>query len=605
MKKHIAFYIVYPIVALLLFAVGLFYLDLANGPLQFLFLFIGFFVIFVAVSFLLLNKKMRYRVLSWVAFLAVMFGVLAFSQPYEARKSASYARRPVKTEVLAIRDGQIQGVYTEKGDVEVYAGIPYAKPPVGDLRWKEPQDPTPWEGVRNCEYFAKKAMQEKSNAVFSSLVDIYAAKSYHMDFTYQAIEYMSEDCLYLNVWKPKGDVSNLPVVMYVHGGSLTSGTSSFESYNGETFARNGVIFVTFAYRLGVFGYLALDELATESPNGTTGNYGLLDQIQALKWVHANAAYFGGDPNNITIAGESAGSSSVSALCASPLTAGLFRRAIGESSSLVVPTPPHTFRSLAKAKEVGEQIKAEFACTSLADLRNVPADKLIQTQYVNSSMTIDGYALPKAPYEIYVEGNNHEEALLNGCNSLEADAFVVPKFLLNPTGISTIRERLASELDEKAADQILALYDLKTDNDAFLALNDIISAWWFVYPHYHWNKILEANGKPTYRYYFDKENHYYSGYHSGELKYAYGNVSNDKKTYRFDQSDYELEKIMVGYWTNFAKTGDPNGEGLPQWDIWNSASNKVQRLGETVEPINDKFEQLYPIFDEYSARLEHE
>ena len=601
MKKHLGFFIVYPIVMILIIALGLFYLDLANGPIIFLILFLVEAAAFIITSIILLNAKMRYKVLSWVGFFAILFAILLPAHPYEAKKNASYMDNPEKTSVLTIRDGKIQGVYAKGKDVEVYAGIPYAKAPIGELRWKEPQEPEPWEGVRDCQYFAPKAMQAKSNPIMSSLVDIYAAKSYHMDFSYQAIEFMSEDCLYLNVWKPSGDVSNLPVVVYIHGGSLTSGTSSYEAYNGETFARNGVIYIDFAYRLGVFGYFALDELANESPNGTTGNYGLLDQIQVLKWVQANAAYFGGDANNVTIAGESAGSSSVSAICASPLAHGLFRRAIGESSSVVVSTPPHTFRTLAAAKKMGEQIKAEFQCTSLADLRKLPAEQLINTQYANSSMTVDGYALPKTPYEIYSEGNNNEEALLNGCNSLEADAFVVPRFLFNPTGISTIKERVAGELDEEAAEKLVALYDFKNDNDAFLALNEIISGWWFVYPHYSWNKMLEANGLPTYRYYFDKENRWYSGYHSGELRYAYGNVKNDPKTYRFDESDYRLEDIMVGYWTNFAKTGNPNGEGLPKWDAWNSASNKLQRLGETVEPIRDKFEDMYPIFEEYLAR----
>ena len=411
---------------------------------------------------------------------------------------------------------------------------------------------------------------------------------------------MSEDCLYLNIWRPNTAEENLPILVYIHGGSLTGGSSAFEDYNGETYAKNGVIMITIAYRLGVFGYFAHPDLIAESPNNTTGNYGLLDQIKALEWVNNNASYFGGDKNNITIAGESAGSSSISAICSSPLAKNLFKRAIGESSSLVIKTPPHTFRELDEALEMGEDIMEEFNCSSIDELRKISASDLVKTKYTNSSMTLDGYALTKTPYEVYLAHENNEEALLNGYNVKEADAFVVPTFLLSPTNKKNIKERLVKYFDEEAANSIYELYKDEIEKDAFTTFNEIISVYWFIAPHDSWSNMALESGVDVYRYQFTKDNGYYGTYHSGEMIYIYGNI--DKKTcdFAYTEDDYKLQDLMVKYFINFIKTGDSNGPGLPTWDKY-TTNGEVMELGKNVGMISDKYQGLYVILDGFIER----
>jgi para-nitrobenzyl esterase len=458
-----------------------------------------------------------------------------------------------------------------------------------------------WEGVLDCTNFAPISMQKESNAITNTLVDIYAEKSWHPDYNSYPTQYMSEDSLYLNIWRPNTEEENLPILVYIHGGSLTGGNSNSSDYNGEAMAKKGVIMITVAYRLGVFGYLALDELQNESPNGTTGNYGLLDQIQALKWINENASYFGGDKNNITIAGESAGSSSVSALFVRPLAKALFKRAIGESSSIVGAYPPHTFRSLDDALSTGKSIMKNMGCNSLEELRNVCAEKLVDASYLNSSMTIDGYAITKSPNLVYLNHENNEEALLNGYNVLEADAFVIPTMLLDLPNKNNIKSKLTDYFDEKLALDMMELYKDEIDKDAFSVFNEIISAYWFFMPHYEWSTLAYNNGEDVYCYQFTKENGYYGTYHSGEIIYAYGNISKSKHGFAYNESDYKLSDIMLSYWSNFAKYGNPNGEGLETWDKWDSNKNNLLELGEVIQVIPEKYIGDYQIIDEWDRR----
>ena len=392
--KTIAFWIVFPIVSTLVLLIILFYYDLANGPLVFFILQLIILNAAIAVRIILRNKKFVFRMIPTISLAVLSFILMGLSQPAVQRKSAAYYSHPTKTEVMQLENGKVQGVFNKDKSVQIYAGIPYAKPPVGELRWKEPQDVDNWDGVKNCSYFAAKSMQPTSNAITNTLVDIYSSKGWYPNYQMEAEQNMSEDSLYLNIWKPNNDKTNLPILVFIHGGSLTTGSSAFEDYNGEEMAKKDVIMITIQYRLGVFGYFAHLDLAKESSHHTTGNYGLLDQIKALEWINKNAAYFGGDKNNITIAGESAGSSSVSALCVSPLAKGLFKKAIGESSSIVVKKAPHTYREYNLAIETGKKIMQEFKCQSIADLRKVSAKKLVNTKYSNSAMTMDGYAIRK-------------------------------------------------------------------------------------------------------------------------------------------------------------------------------------------------------------------
>lgn len=600
-KKHLAFFIAFPISLILIILFLLFLYDLLNGPVVFFVIQLYVIVGLIFSSIFLINQKKRFRLIPWGIFVLLTTLLLGFSRPLTSRKSATFTDKFEKTEVLTLANGKVQGAYTKDKEVEIYAGIPYAKPPIGEYRWKETQPVENWEGIKDCTYFAPRSMQPSSSPIINTLVDIYSEKGWHPDYKMYTNDPLSEDSLYLNIWRPSHIEEPLPILVYIHGGSLTTGSSYSLDTNGETFAHNGVIMITISYRLGVFGYFAHEDLIDESINNTTGNYGLLDQIEALKWVNNNAAYFGGDKNNITIAGESAGSSSVSALCTSPLASGLFKRAIGESSSIVSEYPPHTYRSLNKAIETGNKIMKEMKCSSIEELRKIPASKLVNTQYDNSGMCVDGYALNKKPYEVYKEGNNNEEALLSGYNVKEADAFVVPNFLFNPTNKRNIKERLTNYFDEIAANEFMEAYKEEINKDAFSAFNEIISAYWFMQPHMDWSTLALNNGEDVYRYQFTKENGFHSTYHAGEIAYAYGNIDKLPQQFAFNKSDKELERIMVKYWTNFIKTGDPNCTCNPTWNKWTSVDDHIMELGANVGPIEEKAKKAYPILDAYKIR----
>ena len=596
-KRHLLFWILFPIVWTLIVALLVFYFDLANGPIVFFILELVLLVAFFIARVLFRDRKILIRLLTWVSFIALTVAFVSLSTPTTVRKSAAYYSNPeVINEVLELNEGKVKGFYNQDKTVRVYAGIPYARAE----RWKLPQTYT-WDNVIDGRYFGPRSMQPISSSVTNTLVDIYSEKSWHPNYQMQPLQEMSEDSLYLNIWRPNTDQTNLPILVYIHGGSLTTGASSYENYNGESMAKTGVIMITIQYRLNIFGYFAHPDLKVESlaetGNATTGNYGLLDQIFALKWINDNADNIGGDKNNITIAGESAGSSSVSAICASPLAKNLFKRAIGESSSLIVKRAPHTYRSMDEAYQVSRNIMKEFNCKTIDELRKVPAEKLVNTKYKNPSMMLDGYALTKDPYQVYHDGENNEEALLNGYNIKEADAFVVPTFLFSPTNKSNAKGRLIDYFGSEYGQKIYDLYKDKIEKNAFEAFNEIISVYWFIQPHHSWSNMAKNNNIPVYRYQFTKENGYHGTYHSGEMPYCYGNLKLSGKTFAYDESDYKLEKTMLTYWSNFAKTGNPNGEGLPTWDEYTS-NGQVMELGEHVGPFEDKYLALYDLIDRY-------
>lgn len=556
------------------------------------------YALLIAFLFYFLKKKWYIKLATILGGILVISITFTVAHPLTSRVKAVNYDNPEKTQIIEVEGGKIRGVLSEDKEVEIYTGIPYAKAPVGDLRWVEPQNVESWEGIKECDYFAPKAMQAKTNWFFDTGTRFVLENGWNIDYHSYDQEEMSEDCLYLNVFKSKNATGDSPVLVFYHGGSLMSGSTSFGDYRGEEFARKGVIFVSVAYRVGVFGYFAHQELIDNSLHHTTGNYGLLDQIKALKWVNDNIHVFGGDKNNITIAGESAGSSSVSAICSSPLAKGLFKKAIGESSSVVTKVPPHTYRSLDKALEMGNDIMSEFKCQNISELRNVKAEKLINTKYENNALTIDGYALEKSPYEVYLANEQNEEALLNGCNLNEADSFIVSLYMLNKTNLSNYKERLEGVFD-KYTDKILALYpEIKTNQEAYEVFNEILSVYWFVYPHHSWQSLAKQNGEKVYNYLFTKTNGYMSTWHSGEMIYAYDNVKNSSYPYRYDDSDLALATTMSSYWVNFIKNGNPNGDNLPTWDEWNQADNKVMELGLNVSKIDDPFSKLYPVLEEF-------
>ena len=593
-RKNVLFWIFFPLGWTILSAVLIFYFDLANGPLIFFILELVLLAALFALRVIFKGKKWWIKLTIWGVFILLTVSNMALCKPTEVLPNAYYYDNPVYIEKpLELNQGKVKGVYNEDQSVEIYAGIQYAKAE----RWKEPE-PYFWDNEKDGSKFGPRSMQPAPTPLMDSVLDIYSEKAWRPNYKMNPYQSRSEEeGLNLNIWRPK-NAKDLPILVYIHGGSLTNGSSAAIDINGETMAKHGIIMITIQYRLGVFGYFAHQDLAKENEHGTTGNYGLLDQIFALNWIKNNAENIGGAEDKITIAGESAGSSSVSTLCTSPLAKDLFQYAIGESSSLVIKKAPHTYRTREKAYEVSANILKEFKCKNIDELRKVPAEKLVQTKYGNQEMMLDGYALTKDPYQVYLAKDNNEKALLNGYNTREADPFVIPTYLLNPTNKKNIEKRLASYFGNDYAREIVELYKDEIEQDAFKAFNEIISVYWFIMPHNSWSNMALNNGEPVYRYMFTKENGYHGTYHSGEIVYAYGNLEKQNKPYAYDEKDKTLSEAMVNYWCNFVKTGNPNGTGLKEWKEYDPNSSTILELGENIQEIPDKFVELYSIIDRY-------
>ncbi|MBQ6465293.1 MAG: carboxylesterase family protein [Oscillospiraceae bacterium] len=527
------------------------------------------------------------RFFGFALLLAALAGVFLHTQPPVKLHPAVEGENGGVTGIVTVADGQLTGVSTADKAVEVYAGIPYAAPPVGALRWREPQDPAPWDGVLAADSFAPMSMQPQDSTLYSSLAQLIGYHDYKISLTDNYRDANSEDALYLNIWKPAGEQEKLPVLVYVHGGSLQTGQPWYADYSGEGLARKGVIVVNMGYRLGVFGFLATEELRAESPNGTTGNYGLLDQIKALEWVRDNIAAFGGDPDNVTLAGESAGSACVTALCTSPLAKGLFRRVIGESSTVTAPQPAHSFRTLDEALETGAQTLERFGVSSVEELRKLDAGTLVAAADTNHHMTVDGYALPQTPYEAYRKGEHNEEAILQGFNGHEGGPFL----LFTRTDLESYEQRVRVWFGD-CADEVLSLYPAATDAEAKAQWEKIYSVWFFSYGHACWARQAEANGIPSYSYYFTKNNGRLGDWHSGEEVYCYGNIPAASRLY--DASDRALAELFSSYFANFCVSGDPNGEGLPRWEV--SDGSRLLELGETVGETDAPDAALIAILD---------
>ena len=584
-KKHIGFIICFILTLFVMVAV----LELNKNRI------IGFAITLLVSGFYvyafitrLKQKKMLHRFFLYLLWIASFGAAFAISYPKVKPVPAVDYKNPVKTGIVQTQNGAVQGVVTEDGAVEIYAGIPYAKPPVGELRWKEPQDPDNWEGVRPADKFAPMSMQPVNSPIYDSLAQIIGYHDYKISLKDNYLPPVSEDSLYVNIWKPATTETNLPVVVYVHGGSLQTGQPWYDDYSGQGLAREGVIVVNMGYRLGVFGYYADEELIAESENGTTGNYGLLDQIKALKWVNDNIEAFGGDPTNITLSGESAGSASVSAICASPLAKGLFTRAVMESSTVVPVSPTHSFRLLDEALKSGKELKERYSCDTIADLRAVSAEKLVGEADTQHHMTVDGYALAKTPYEYYMDGEFNEQQVIHGYNRHEADAFLI----FSAANLKNYEGRVRDYFKEYS-DEVLKLYPATTNDEAKANWSEIWGAIFFDYPHYCYNRLSVMNGVPTYQYYFTKENGRLGAWHSGEEVYLYGNIPVDSKLY--DDYDRKLSDSMLQYFVNFAKTGNPNGEGLPEWQQ-NTASEDVMEFGDNFGMIKEREHELFAILD---------
>ncbi|MDO4206946.1 MAG: carboxylesterase family protein [Lachnospiraceae bacterium] len=587
-SRGILWRILFFLLLLILFAV----LELGKHTiLGWILLVLVFAAFYVFRSTKLKEKSKGIRFLSWIALLILCGIVLWISWPPVRLIPAVQAKNPAKTDLIHVTQGDLTGVVTEDKEVEVFAGIPYAKPPVGDLRWKEPQSADAWEGILEADHFAPMSMQVQNLPIYNSLAQIIGYHDYQISLKDNYREPVSEDSLYLNIWRPAQKTDQaLPVLVYIHGGSLQTGQPWYQDYSGEGLARKGIIVVNMAYRLGIFGFYADPALAEESPNHTTGNYGLLDQILALQWVKDNIAAFGGDPENITISGESAGSACVSALCTSPLAKGLFKRVILESSTVSAPKPAHSFRLLDEAYETAEQMKDRLHAHSLKDLRALPAGKIVREMAIHHHITIDGFVLPEIPYESYQKGIYNEEAQLQGFNREEGAPFII----FSPANMKNYEQKIRASFEDPYADQILSLFPAQTDAEAKRNWADIYTAVLFTYGQYCLGREAVANEIPCYMYHFTKENGRLGSWHSGEEVYFYHNIPDGSALYT--EEDRALSDMVSSYMINFIKNGDPNGDGLPRWNTF-AGTEPVLELGDNVKETKIPYLDLYEILDQ--------
>jgi para-nitrobenzyl esterase len=471
-----------------------------------------------------------------------------------------YSFSPTDTKALPpdaiqIESGLISGIKSEKSGVIVYKGIPFAAPPVGDLRWKKPQPANAWSGIRKCDNFGPSPMQTKPVpfAVYTS------------EFLIPA-EPISEDCLYLNVWTKAKKGEKKPVLVWIYGGGFISGGTAVPIYDGEALAKKGVIFVSVNYRVGVFGFLALPELTKESPDKSSGNYGILDQITALQWIKKNIQAFGGDPENITIAGQSAGSMSVNCLVASPVAKGVFNKAIAESGSLLT----NFSMTLADAEQQGNKLLTAVHVSSLADLRKVPAADLMKFsgQY---RPVVDGYVLPQSVSDIFAAGHENHVPVITGWNADESFIF----------GYKT-KEAFQQEAKEKygaKAPEFLEYFPASTDEEAKRSQVLISRNTIFALSGFKWASLQSAEGKaPIYVYYFSRklpataDYVKYGAFHTGEVAYVMDNLEFLHRPW--ESADTTLANLMSSYWVNFMYSGNPNGGSLPDWPAFNTTQYQV-------------------------------
>jgi para-nitrobenzyl esterase len=460
---------------------------------------------------------------------------------------------------VKIANGTLEGAAAPDG-VRSFKGIPFAEPPVGNLRWTAPRPPKNWTGVRPAAQFGARCMQQPlfSDMVFRS-------------------NGMSEDCLYLNVWTPaRSGSERLPVLVYFFGGGFMAGDGSEPRYDGESMARKGIVAVTVNYRLGVFGFMAHPDLSKESRHHASGNYTLLDQNAALVWVQRNIAAFGGDPRKVTIAGESAGSVAVSAQMASPLSRDLIAGAIGESGSILGTLAPVT---LAQAEEQGVKFAAAAGASGIAALRAMTSAQVMEAASKPGvgrfSPAIDGYFFPEPPLAIFQAGKQARVPLLAGWNSEESNARGV---LGRETPTRENLQKAIERLYGADAAAVLEAYAASTDEDVPQVATDLAGDRFIAYSTWKWiDESARTGGKPVYRYFYSRPRPRMAAAqatsnpapaargaaHSAEIEYAMGNLAGNK-VYDWTEDDRKVSAVMQEYFANFIKTGDPNGKGLPQW-----------------------------------------
>jgi para-nitrobenzyl esterase len=501
---------------------------------------------------------------------------------------------------VKLEDGAIEGTASSDGRVRIYKGVPYAAPPVGELRWQPPRPAAPWVGVRKTLGFGPRCMQAR---IYDDMI---------------FRDGMSEDCLYLNVWTPARSTNDrLAVMVWIHGGGFQTGSASEPRQDGEQLARRNVVVVSMNYRLGVFGFLAHPELSTEIGKKTSGNYGLHDLIASLQWVKSNIGAFGGDPNNVTIFGESAGSIFISALMASPLSRGLFHKAIGESGALFPAGPGFIGRSLAESEEHGAKFASSLGADNMKALRAKPTDEVLQTAMKTQpwfAPTIDGHVLPEEVSKIYAEGKQAHVPLLAGWNADEVRAGIV--LGKEPPSIATFTQMVKTRFGDRGA-EVMKVYPAGSDEEARESQSSLAGDLFIGFGTWKWIEEHVRTGKsPVYRFSFNRDipvpaNHQVMGKpataqdvgarHAGEIEYVFGTLDSVKGV-RWTDADRDLSSAMMTYWTNFAKTGNPNGrdyvrrKALPAWPRYDDADRHVIQLDEAITSGPDRFRARYVFLD---------
>ena len=494
---------------------------------------------------------------------------------------------------IRVDGGLISG--TTADGVTSYKGIPFAAPPVGELRWKTPQPVVAWEGVRACNDFGPECPQAP-----------YPQASLY----YSPPQKQSEDCLYLNVWTGAKAGEKRPVMVWIHGGALTRGTGATPTYNGAAFAKKGVVLVTINYRLGPLGYLAHSELTAESPNHASGNYGSLDQIAALKWVQKNIAAFGGDPGRVTIFGESAGSWSVNVLVASPLAKGLFHRAIGESGGQFGPMTylKEDRDKMPSAEKIGAAFAKAAGADSIKALRAVPAEKIVELfnndaegRKFRSQPNVDGWVLPDEIRNIFARGKQNDVPVIVGSNANEMTSLMTPLAL--PKTIEDYRKRVESQYGD-AAKEFDAVYPVKTEAEIAAAYLGILRDVTFTLPMRTWARQTATGRSKAYLYFFshappNPNSKYLGAYHAGEIAYVFNNLN--RQNAMMTQDDAKLSEMMMSYWVNFATTGDPNGKGLLKWTPYDRNTEAYIDFGDTVQMRNHLLKDQLDFLEQVERR----
>lgn len=469
--------------------------------------------------------------------------------------------------IIQTDKGKIEGTYNADGSIRIFKGIPYAAPPLGELRWAAPQEGNSWDTVMACKSFGPSPIQNDP-APFYCWTEEFIAQP----------EPLSEDCLHLNVWtSAKSSKEKQPVFVWIYGGGLSSGSSNCDIYDGEEMARQGVVFVSLNYRVGVLGFMAHPELSAESGHNASGNFGFLDQIAALEWVKKNISAFGGDPENVTIAGQSAGAFSVNTLIASPLAKGLFHKAVLQSGGLL---SNRLHQDLESAEKAGTHFMEVAGQSSLADLRKMAAEELQaisnDTSVGRFGVTLDGYVLPENLMKHFANGLHQQLPVMAGWVTGDG-SFLGPLDM----SVADYQSEAESLFGDKAADY-LKIFPASTEEE----VRQMKSKWTLlnfagITPHL----LAGFNSEPTYVYEFahvspDKENFpNYGAFHTSEVPFALHSLHTWKRPWR--SIDQEIESMMSAYWVNFAKSGDPNGDNLPEWKAYDKDSGNILRIDEAT------------------------